>query len=189
MQSVLGTVNNQHISDIVNMYQDFGLKKEVIMILIGYCKEINKTSPNYIYTVACQWTRDNIDTQEQAEKEVQKLLQYNEYKNKVMRTLNVERFTELQENMIKDWNNWHITMDMVKYAYETSLPKCENKLSINYINGIIKKWHEKGIETLQGAVEDNESYRQEKSAGYSRKETKKDNDFDVDMYSICINNF
>lgn len=185
VQSVLGTMNNMHTSHIVNMYQDLGMKKEVIMTLIGYCKYIDKTYPDYIYTIACQWVRDNINTFELAEKEVQRLKSAHDYMGKVMYTLQIDRLTEEQEKMIEDWHDWNITMDMVKFAYEISLPHCGNQLKLNYLKAVIKNWHIKGINTLQKAIDDNEEHKQKNALLNGRK----DDSSDVDMYSICINNY
>ena len=72
---------------------------------------------------------------------------------------------------------------MVKYAYEISLPRCQNNLNINYINGIIKDWHERNITTLQDAQEKYESNKGKK------KHNKKNSNFNIDMYKIFVNDF
>ncbi|MDE6780573.1 MAG: DnaD domain protein [Ruminococcus sp.] len=190
VQSVLGTVNNVYISYIADMYNTLGMKKEVIMTLIGYCKDINKTYPDYIYAIACQWVRDNIDTLELATEEVQRLKASHDYMHKVMRTLEIDRLTEEQEKMTADWKNWSINMEMLKYAYEKSLPRCGNQLSIDYINGIIKRWHENGITTLQEAQENDELYKKKNNTvTNSTNPKKKNSDFNIDMYKIFVNDF
>lgn len=186
VQPVLGAVNPIHTNNIANMYFYLGMKQEVIMILVRYCKEIGKDSPKYIYTIACQWVNDNINTLDLATEEVERLKKSHDYVNQVKRTLKITRLAEKQEIMIRKWHEWNITMEMIEEAYEKSLPKCENKLSIDYINGIITNWHEEGISTLQAIQED----KQKSNSGkYDKKFKNKDNDFNIDMYKIFVNDF
>lgn len=188
VQSVLGNLNHMQCENIVNMHEDLGMSKEVIMTLIGYCKSINKTHPNYIYERAYQWAKDNIVTQEQAEKEVQRLSVCNEYKYQVMRIVKLDRLSDNQEKLIECWKNWNISLEMIEYAYQKALDN-EIKIVLKYMNGIIKKWHDKGITSLKDAQKDDKLHKQESDKKNSKKEVKKDDNFDVDMYKIFINDF
>ncbi len=169
VQSILGAINTEQLNSILNMHETLGMKKEVIMTLIGYCKEMNKTNPEFIYNVACKWISNNINTLEQADNEVQHLKTSHDYICQVMKFLNISRITKEQEKMISEWSKWNITIDMVEYAYEISLPICQNKLSIGYINGIITNWHDKNINTFQEALKADELRKQENIQKYGQK--------------------
>lgn len=192
VQSVLGHMNHMQSENIVNMHEDLGMSKEVIMTLVGYCKSINKTYPRYIYEMAYQWTRDSIVTQEQAEQEIQRLSQYNEYKYKVMRAIDIDRVSEKQAQLIECWRNWNIAVEMVKYAYELTLDNQKRNI-FAYMNGIIKRWYENGITTLHDAQNSDELHKKENTRKYNKKNDKKndkkDSDFNEDMYDIFVNNF
>ncbi len=192
VQAVLGNMNHVHSSNIINMHEDLGMSKEVIMTLVGYCKSINNVYPNYIYKMAEIWTRDNIVTKEQAEKEVQRLVQYNEYKYQVMRAIDMDRLSENQMKLIKSWQDMNITVEMVKYAYELTLDSQKRNI-FGYMNGIIQKWHVAGITTLHDAQKANEAYKKDHSKKYNkkygRKNNRRDSDFNEDMYDIFINDF
>lgn len=147
VQSILGNISHIQSENIINMHENLGLKKEVIMILIGYCKQINKTYPNYIYTIACQWAKDNINTLEQAQEEVQRLMSLRDYMHQVMCIIEIERLPKTYEIIIEQWQKWGISIEMVAKVYNITLNQT-GKFSFDYMNGIIKKWHEKGIKNI-----------------------------------------
>lgn len=170
VESVLGSINQAKAEVIINLHESLGMKKEVIMLLISHCKEINKTTPDGIYNMACKWISNNINTIQLAENEVQRIKNSRDYIYRVMNSLNISRLTQTQERMISEWNSWNISIDMVEFAYEVALVKCENKLNINYMNGIIAKWHENNITSLDEVIKLNEIRKFENIKKYGKKD-------------------
>lgn len=186
-QSYLGILNPAQTDVLLNMCTELGLKTEVIIILISYCCDIDKKNPDYIYKIAYQWAEDNINTLELATDEVQRLKSKHDYINQVMNIVKVSRIAKEHEAIIEQWQKWGISSELISEAYEINLKNknLDYKLDFRYMNGIIKKWHEKGIKDLNGINEDNRQYKQNNSQKY----TKNDDDFNVDMYKIFINDF
>ena len=183
-ESHMGILTHSRLNSLIYMHEGLGLKKEVIITLISYCCTIEKTGTNYIEKIAYCWAEDNINTLEQAQEEVQRLTASHEYIHKIMRILEVERLAKSHEKMVEQWRNMNITDDMISYAYEITVRKF-NRINFSYLNSIIVNWHEKGITGMDGVDEADRLHKQNNSKKYN----KQDNDFDVDMYSICINNY
>lgn len=178
VQDTLVKVNNEQIVDIINMHETLGMKKEVIMVLVNHCKASDEV--HCMYRKAEQWFADNINTMELA-------MELIDYIQQVGQMLQINSaFSEYEQQIIGDWFRWNITIDMIKEAYE--IAKFKDKLSIGYMNGIIKNWREKGISTLQAIQEDN---KKNNSIKYNKnkKSKKKNSDFDVDMYNVFINSY
>lgn len=189
IQSVLGNVNSKYLDAVIYMHDDLGLSNEVIMTLIMYCKSINKVHPNYIINTAENWAKDNITTKEQAEKEVHKRSQSNEYKNQVMRIMQIDRLSDNQGKLIECWKDWGISIEMVNCAYQITLDNEIRRNIFKYMNGIITRWHNSGISTVE-QVQENEKLRsQQEAKPKDKKSGKKDDEFNVDMYKMFINDF
>lgn len=184
-QSQLGTLNPAQAESFMYMHDYLGLKKEVIITLVGYCCSMNKTNPKYIETIAENWADNNINTLELAMEAVQHSNILNDYTHNVMRILDVSRLAKSHEKMIEDWHTWNISMEMVEEAYDRTIKQI-NELSFPYINKILSSWHEKGFTDMKQIKEDDNLHRNNTS---SQKYEKNDDDFNIDMYKIFINDF
>lgn len=189
VQSVLGNVNHMYISKIIYMHDDLGLSNEVIMTLITYCKSINKIYPDYISKVAYEWAKNGITTKEQAEKEVHKRSQNAEYKNQVMKIMQIDRLSENQEKLIECWKEWGISIEMINCAYQITLDNEVRRNIFKYMNSIITRWHNSGITTVEQVHEDSKLHSQQETKPKDKKSGKKNSDFNEDMYDIFVNNF
>ncbi|MDE5770540.1 MAG: DnaD domain protein [Ruminococcus sp.] len=183
-QSYLGILKPAQTDSLIYMHEYLGLKKEVIITLISYCCSIEQKPPNYIEKIANQWAEDNINTLEQAQEEVQRLTSSHEYMNQIMRIFEMKRLAKKQKDFIEQWQNMGMDIEMINYAYEKTLEQI-NELSFPYINKILVSWHESGFKDIKSVCESENVY----SRNNIRKDSRKDDDFDVDMYSICINNY
>lgn len=184
IESMLGMFNNAWQNTVIWLYTYLGLKKEVIVTLVGYCKEVGKTHPNYIEKMAVSWAEDDINTMELAQEEVQRKLAEHEFRDEVMRNFEMKRLSKSQKAMIAEWKKMGISHELINLAYDKTISTI-NDLSFPYINSILVSWHEQGIKT-SSEVFDNDSE-------HKKKKTQKSgsyDDFDVEMYEkICINNF
>ncbi len=183
-ESHLGSVNHVRLNSLIYMHESLGLKTEVIIILISYCCTIEKTGTNYIEKIAYSWAENNINTLEQAEEEVQRLTSSHEYMNQIMRIFEMKRLAKKQKDFIEQWQSMGMDIEMINYAYEKTLEQI-NELSFPYINKILVSWHENGFKDIKSVCESENVY----SRNNIKKDSRKDDDFDVDMYSICINNY
>ncbi|MDE6833222.1 MAG: DnaD domain protein, partial [Ruminococcus sp.] len=177
-ENSLGTLNHIQISTIIKMHHYLGLKKEVIITLIEYCKEIGRTSVAYMETIAYSWYENNINTLETAQKEVEKLIsEKNVYINKVKRIVLVDRISPEQENIIAKWYKLNVPLERVEEAYNTTLNRI-NKLSYTYMDKIITSDND-GSSDTSGTEHKKPVYKNKSSGG---RRIHNDADFDVDMY-------
>lgn len=166
------------------IYEYLGLKVEVIMTIITYCRDIDSMFPSYIEKVAIDWAENEIDTLDRANAEVDRLMQTKTFTGKIMSMFDMKRKpTTSQQEFIDEWQRIGYNMDLIKYAYEITVENTGN-LSFPYINKILLNWSETGVKTIDEA----KSASSEHKKNYKQKSDNSDG-FDADKYDIVINNF
>ena len=75
-----------------------------------------------------------------------------------------------EEQYISGWMEMGFSPEMVAIAYDRTMLRC-HELKWGYLNGILKKWHEKGITSVDGVREDG-AKPQEKKPAAARAEDK-----------------
>lgn len=184
----VGSLNHTMQRTLIWLFTYLGLKKEVIIVLIGYCSSIGKASPNYIEKVACSWAEKGLNTFSEAEAEVKRLSSLHDYTFKVMSAFEMKRNpTTKQQEIIDIWRSKGIDTEMLHYAYEKTIEQI-NKLSFEYINKIIISWTDSGFRTLADVKAAESEYRKKKKPSQSNSSSS-DGDFDEDKYKFVINNF
>ena len=185
VEDKLGLLNSTQANLIIYMHNDLGLKKEVIITLIEYCKDMGKTNTKYIEKIAYSWYENNINTLEFAQEEVERLMANNDYTAQVKRITVVERISKDDEAIIEQWSEWNISLDLVEKAYDITTGQI-HKLSFQYMNKIISSWYEKGIKDLEEANKEDKTHKKKNTR---KRKVHNDDDFDVDMYKIFINDY
>ncbi len=180
-ESLLGSLNPAMQNSLIWMHNYLGLKKEVILILIGYCVDIDKTNPSYIDKIAASWVEKGINSLEIATAEVEKLNNAHSYTNEI------KKIFELQQNptpgQIKYINQWEaegFSTDLLRCAYEKTVEQI-NKVSFPYINSILLSWQKNGIKT-------SDDVKNEESKKKRNVNTQSSDGFNPDNYKIVINN-
>lgn len=185
VENLLGIINPSYANLIIRMHNDLGLKKEVIYTLIDYCKSIGKTYPKYIEAIAHNWSEENINTLQLAQKEVERLMSKFDYTTQIKRITEAERISKKDESIIEQWHKWNIAFELIEKAYDNTIGSI-HKLSFPYMNKIIASWHEHGINDLESANNETSTYKKKVADKYK---TLDDEDFDVEMYNIFMNDF
>ncbi|MCR5121369.1 MAG: DnaD domain protein, partial [Ruminococcus sp.] len=165
VQRVLGrTVNPYELSEFLALYEYYGFSVPSIIILTQYCHDLGKGKARYIETVARDWYDRGITEYADIEQEISRLTEQHKFENKVKKLLHLDlRLTPQMVKLIANWAQWGFSDDMIELADE----KCRDaimKTDLNYINGILKKWHENGITTPAAAAEYDISYAERKKA-------------------------
>lgn len=176
---------NDHIQDsIIWIHEYYGLKIEVINVLINYCCTINSMYSKYIEELAKKWYDKGIHTMEEACEEV-KFLEYSRtFTFKIISLFEMKRNpTTTQQDFIDSWQKADYDIELIRYAYEITIENTE-KLSFPYINKILVSWHNNGINTFEKA----KNAVAERKNSYKSKTDNSDG-FDADKYEIVINNF
>lgn len=131
--------------------RDFSFPSELILILIEYCSSKGKNNFRYIEKVAESWHDMNIKTVEEAQHHIKQ----NEDKwSKIRRILsylgmNTSEVMKPQEEMLEKWLFiYKFNMDIIQKACDICFERL-NRADFKYIDGILSKWNQNNIRTLE----------------------------------------
>jgi len=150
-QNTLGKIlSTADMQTLFWIYDYLGLSAEVIILIMNYAIREKKSTMRYIEKVAMNWAEVGIDTTEKAEElltSLDKRLSY-EHHIKSLFGINSRELTPSEKVIIGEWEaTLKPNNELIIAAFEISIERT-GKLSIKYINGILKSWAEKGITTL-----------------------------------------
>lgn len=147
-QQVLGdTLKAAATETIVTLYTYYNMQPDLIMMVLQFCKSAGKLNMPYIEKVAASWVEKEITTHEQAEHEIRRLTQLHTNEGRVKSAFGLEgrALAAYEKKFIPVWfEDYGFDLPMIELAYERSII-AKGKLSFAYINGVLTKWHEKGI--------------------------------------------
>ena len=189
-QTVLGrTIGYDGQSVIIQMLDSFGLPPEVILMAIEYSLSLKKTGWASIARIARRWSEMEIDTLEGA-------MQYIEEHNIVDETwaklreeteITNRQPTEKQRKYMVAWvKEYGYDVDIIYCAYEESIDNT-GKMSMPYMDKIIRSWHEKGVKTLSDIQNERVKWENEKQKRFSKppkkaEKTEGEASYDIDEY-------
>lgn len=146
-------ISNADSAALLMFHDNDGLPIDVILMLLQYAVSIGKAHMSYIDKIARSWGEEEINTVEKAENKIRLLESKRQAWNIVEKTFGIERRspTARESEAADKWiNSWKISTDLLKEAYDRCIDN-KGKYILNYINSIIKSWHDGGIKTLQQA--------------------------------------
>lgn len=181
-ESLLGTLNHAMQNSLIWMFNYLGLKKEVILILLSNCIDINKTNPSYIEKIASEWAEKEINTLEAATSELEKINNSRIFISEIKRIFELRQNpTANQQKFISQWHSAGFSIDLIHLAYEKTVEQI-NKVSFEYINKILMSWKENGYKTPDDVYNAESEYKKKR-----RNEASADG-FNADKYKMFINN-
>ncbi len=184
VESLLGNLNHTQQNSLIWMYNYLGLKTEVILTLIQYCINIDKTNSGYIEKIACNWAENEINTFESAQEEVQRLTKFNDFTGLIMKKFEMNRRpTTKQAEFISQWQSEGFSTELIGYAYEKTIEQI-NKLSFEYINKILLSWKQSGYTTIKNVKDAELDFKRNKNSTQNTSGSS-----DVDKYKVVINKF
>ena len=131
------------------LYDFCGLPAEVICGIIELCCSMGKKNTQYIYKKAIALYDDGIDSYEKFEKYLarRELINSNIGKLRKLCGMGERALTSKEQKFCDCWfGDWGFSFEMVELAYEKAIDST-GKLSMVYMNGILRRWHESGHET------------------------------------------
>ena len=183
-ESMMGQLTHTFQNLLIWMYNDLGLKKEVIIVLISYCKGIDKANPSYIGKVAEDWADSEIDDLDKAQTEVQRIIINKDYTGRIMKMFEMTRRpTSKQSEFIEQWRIDGYSDELIHFAYEKTLEQI-NKLSFDYINKILMSWRDSNFKTVKDVRDAESDYKKRKTVPQ-----KTGADPDIEKYKVLINKF
>lgn len=131
--------------------REFNFPSELILILIEYCSSKGKNNFRYIEKVAESWNDMNIKTVDEAQIHIKQ----NEDKwTKIRRILSYlgmksSEVMKPQEEMLEKWIfTYKFNMQLIEKACDICFERL-NRADFKYIDGILGKWHQNNIKTIE----------------------------------------
>lgn len=144
------------LKSLYTLYDHLALPAEVILMLVGWCMEEmeRKYGPgrkpflSQIRKEGFIWARRGIDTMERAEEHIAKLTRLRGREVEVLRLLDISPrpLVEREKTYIAAWDDMGFDDETIRMAYEKTVLK-KQSMDWGYMNGILRRWHEKGLHT------------------------------------------
>jgi DnaD/phage-associated family protein len=155
------------VSTLFALYDWLKLPAEVIINLMQHCASEGKRSMRYIEKTAISWHEKGINTFDKSIAYLAELEKAASFGRDFMRIVGISGrvLTNTEKEYIERWcAEWGFSFDMVEHAYELTVLKT-GKLSMPYLNSILRRWKEAGITTVEQAKNEKKPARPLKSAG------------------------
>ncbi len=186
-EEMLGRIlNHTEHRTLLWLYDYYGLKADVVLMIIDYCKSIDKTNIGYIEKIAVSFHDNNITTHELAEREIARLQNYYSYEGKIKSHLGLNRtLISKEKEFISEWSLLGVDIELVILAYEKTIIST-GKLSFSYMNKIITEWHKNGIRTVSDAENASNAYSAsaKKNGKNNSKSNSSSNEHSYDLNKI-----
>ena len=149
-------LNTMELKSLFTLYDHLALPVEVILVLVSWCGEETqrkygpgkKPSMTTIRKEGFVWARKGVDTLERADAHVQRLTSLHSRENEVLRLLDIapRPLVEREKTYIAAWDEMGFDNEALRMAYERTVLK-KQSMDWTYMNGILRRWHEKGLHT------------------------------------------
>lgn len=169
-ESYLGrTLKHSDCESLAYIYRDLKLPTELIDYLIEYCVGRGKKQMRYIESVAINWSNDQITTVRQAKMRASK---YDKAVYTIMHALGrTDMPTEAETAYIYRWyKEYAFHMEVILEAIKKTVLATESN-RFQYAEGILKRWHNAGIHTLDAIAKEEAQFQKEKAAKALAKKT------------------
>ena len=144
------------LKNLYTLYDHLALPAEVILMLVGWC--IDETARKYgpgrkpflsqIKKEGFSWARLGVDTMERAEERIAALTRLRSRESEVLRLLDISPrpLVQREKDYIAAWDGMGFDDEALRMAYERTVLK-KQSMDWGYMNGILRRWHEKGLHT------------------------------------------
>lgn len=151
------TLTTADMTAFFGFYDYLGLPPEVILILIGHCREEaarrygegRMPSLKQIEKEAYLWARMQLFTLEAADRYLKEKMERRSESAEVSRLLGIRdrKPSPSEERYISGWLENGFGRDAILLAYDRTVLK-KGSLVWNYMNKILENWHGKGLHTV-----------------------------------------
>ena len=149
-------LSSSDLKSLYTLYDHLALPAEVILMLVGWC--IEEVSRKYgsgrrpflsqIKREGFAWARRGVDTMERAEDHIARLTRLHSREAEVLRLLDISPrpLVQREKDYIAVWDEMGFDDESIRMAYERTVLK-KQSMDWGYMNGILRRWHEKGLHT------------------------------------------
>ena len=142
---------------MLGIYDHFGLPAEVMMELMHFVadnyreryQEKRRPTVGAFEKEARIWADRDIRDFDAAERYIQRCRERRSIEGALKDAIQItnRELTETERKLTSQWLDWGFQPDAIGHAYDIAVTN--RKFSPGYMNGILQKWHEKGLHTLQ----------------------------------------
>jgi len=143
---------------LAGLYDDLGLSADVIYLLVSHCvlraekryAEGRRPTMRQIEKEGYYWARLGLFDQAAAGEYLRTCAQRREEMQSYMRVLGLGQRppVDSEERYIRSWMDKGFTAEAVALAYDKTV-LYKKELNWRYLNGILRRWHEKGWHTAE----------------------------------------
>ena len=178
-QIVLGrTISHSESEMLVNMVNFYGMKTEIVLMILEYCRSLKEKNKNraigtaYILKIAQNWMEEGIDTVAQAEEKLKAVEKSDRIWHEIISLAGImhKNPTVKQREMVLKWHQ-DFSMDMISIAIDQMKENTDSP-KLSYVDTILKNWKKKGISTPADVAAENEQFAQSKAAKKSAADDK-----------------
>ncbi len=150
------------------------LPPEVILTVVTWCIEEeerkrgegHRPTLSRIRSEGFAWARQGVETLEQADEHLRRLSALRTREQEVLKLLNIDPrpLIAKERSYVEAWDDMGFKDDALVLAYEKTIMKKHN-FDWNYMNGILRSWHQKGLHTPAAVEAYEKQPRSRKAAG------------------------
>ncbi|MBQ7713715.1 MAG: DnaD domain protein [Oscillospiraceae bacterium] len=164
----LGRLSEPSVRRLLGLYDYLGLPADVILLLVNHCAErkaerFGADKPPTMRDVEKEgyaWAQMELFSHAAADaylrREREKRARFGEYMAAL--GLGSRAPSPGEERYLSQWADWGFPPETVALAYDKTMLKC-HELKWAYCNGILKRWHEKGLHAPDEALSENAAPR------------------------------
>lgn len=171
----------------------YGLEPDLILMLAAYCIRRGSFHMAYMEPIVQEWQTRGVTTHAMAEEDIRRRTESDTYTAKIMRMFEMKRRpTARQQEFLDRWQQQGWPLEMIRLAYEKTRNHKDDKLSFDYLNGILNKWEEAGIRTLADAQKQDDAFyaaKKQKRGAAAKKppEGSANSSIDMDVVEKLMN--
>lgn len=184
------SLRQKEMQTVISLTDSYGLPSIVAIMLLKYCVRAEKATPAYINAVAQAWSDDNINTFELADMRISQLERKNGTEEKLRAAMELDRkFIKKERDFIESWTvSFGFSVEMIMLAYERAVMHVNGKNPFDYMNGILTRWHNDGISSVEQVEQESKLHEQNKKAKNTNNSKQSDSSFDVNDIMSQIRN-
>lgn len=137
---------------IIALADHYGLPTGVSLMLLKYCVKVDKTTSNYIQTVAADWVEQGIDTVDKADAKIGSLERQDTLERHICSEMKMNTgLTPAQKKYLSVWTDeWRFSEEMIILACNKTVDQL-GKWNVKYTNKILENWKLDGVSTPDAA--------------------------------------
>ncbi len=142
-------LKSNETATLVWLYDDAGLDVSVLLMIVQYAVAHEKANIRFIESTAVDWINRGITTLSLADEELRKMAMEEGAWKTVRSAFGLDRRKpgKKEAQFAARWVcEWEFSKEMLCAAYDACVD-AKSSLSFPYIDGILKRWHEQGIQS------------------------------------------